>query len=859
MPEWSLASLVGWDSDEVFGYNTQKLVWIRDRHIGYIYYSIVGSVLLWILGYQILWSNKHFLQKDVDGLARMWYSHPTVGNCDPALPSCKSDFQSLKELPYCDAYEGGQENPQRAHCSFENKITAIPSGVTDNRLFIPTAVEVVTERQACHPGPSNGYTCINEYEALQGSDCLGAGGYMCKTRGNKSNQFYYIADVRNFKIRFTSSYERDHVRGTSLMHRAHVGLCSSQMRSERRVRTWAERSGLAMKSWCGQGDVKLEMLPCAPGVECGKLRSMGPGNQSTISDWLSLGGGGLSGQQAGNRSDGLFNHSEEAARTNRSGEPHWAPATVKANEAKPLPPAAQRATATAGHGAISRVAAQQVGAAAARGGGSSRVAAPQVTIAGGRAAAAELPAEAVPRSIAEEGGQPQQGRALIQRSHTKRLEPRSSTVTEHGEEPTLPPSSPLPKKARHRHHGGEHSAPNESLLPPPIPREFLVFSDSWGDVFSIGRLLELAGVDLDNDYNMDGWTTRQAGTALEVRAVYNNLYPFWSSFGYKPVMYHYEVRELMLPYFSQFKLAEVQPDDYPLTRRYEMQYGVMISFKVGGDFGFFNVLYCFVMLATAFASIAAASTITDLIVLYLHPRRDNFFHLKYQVSADFKDMWKCSTCGFMNELDHVTCRGVPRWMGPSETPECGAERPLVAAGMHRARAKSRVSRMQKRELRRGKNRPRADERPRRSESPPPFSAPSSVEEEAPSSAEEEEERAGESQEEEEPAGEEANAAAPAELPDGIGRSRLALPLQPRTSMFPSPEASPRLLSPTSACLAKADSPRKKLVSDSGFAVTFMESDPEEEAQQPKAQDGGPAGQAAEASSLPEERSSAPAS
>merc|ERR1740138_539700 len=87
------------------------------------------------------------------------------------------------------------------------------------------------------------------------------------------------------------------------------------------------------------------------------------------------------------------------------------------------------------------------------------------------------------------------------------------------------------------------------------------YSNAWGDVFSLSELLELAGVDLDKDVNMDGWSAREAGIALEVSAVYHNLSPILSSFGYRPVRYQYEVRELMLPYVSRTQMSSVQPDD----------------------------------------------------------------------------------------------------------------------------------------------------------------------------------------------------------------------------------------------------------------------------------------------------------
>merc|ERR1712046_472480 len=110
---------------------------------------------------------------------------------------------------------------------------------------------------------------------------------------------------------------------------------------------------------------------------------------------------------------------------------------------------------------------------------------------------------------------------------------------------------------------------------------------------------------------MDGWTTRQGGTTLEVHAVYNNLYPIKSSFGYREVEYHYEVRELMLPYVSRWQLSTVQPPDYPVTRRYEVKYGLHITFSVAGSFGSFNILYFIINLTAAFALLTSATTVID--------------------------------------------------------------------------------------------------------------------------------------------------------------------------------------------------------------------------------------------------------
>lgn len=542
--------LLGMDTDEALAYSTKKVVWIRDRYVGLCYYSLIAAVVLWVIGGQILWRNEHFLTKDVEGLARMWYSHPTLNNCDPTTASCKSNYTSLTDLEYCDEYRGPRRSGvQQSHCQYEDKLSLVPDGVTDNKLFFPTAVEVVTERRHCHPSNGNDYICDGKYLALNGSNCLHPN-YLCRDRAGEIDQFHYVADIKNFKIRFTSSYARDDIRGTSLMHPAFLGVCESLLRTDSKPRTWTERQSVLEHNQC-RGNPTLEKLPCEFGVDCAQMRKF---------DLLEDTGVRVVGEGISSRMRDL---------------------TSKAS----------------------------------------------------------IPGQAFDDT------------ALLTRSRRQ------------GQKKSRKHHALLRKDSGLANERGHVS-------------KFTEYSDNWGDVFTVGRLLQLAGADLDLDYNMDGWTTRQAGTVLEVRAVYNNLYPVLSTFGYKPVRYHYEINELMLPYVSRVQMSEDQPRDYPQTRRYEIQYGVLVHFRVAGSFGFFNLVYLLLMLTTAFALTATASTLTDLFFLYLSDQSDNFFHLKYEVSPDFSDMWRCDTCGFFNLDDHNKCQGVPKFMCPKTTAPCGAVRPL---------------------------------------------------------------------------------------------------------------------------------------------------------------------------------------
>merc|ERR1719375_601053 len=116
------------DVDGWFGYSTKKIVFIRDRYLGFIYYGLVFVVVLYIFGVQILVHNEQFLLSSVQGIARMKVSHPTQSLCDSSLPDCKSAYRSLRELNYCTTYAGKDTASHQAHCKFEDATTIMPDG-----------------------------------------------------------------------------------------------------------------------------------------------------------------------------------------------------------------------------------------------------------------------------------------------------------------------------------------------------------------------------------------------------------------------------------------------------------------------------------------------------------------------------------------------------------------------------------------------------------------------------------------------------------------------------------------------------------------------------------------------------------
>merc|ERR1719329_1091753 len=67
------------------------------------------------------------------------------------------------------------------------------------------------------------------------------------------------------------------------------------------------------------------------------------------------------------------------------------------------------------------------------------------------------------------------------------------------------------RNAREQHSSGKSVEKSEHSRPTPP-----VYASSWGDTFKLGKLMQLAKIDLDRHYNMDNVSARMAGTIIEV-------------------------------------------------------------------------------------------------------------------------------------------------------------------------------------------------------------------------------------------------------------------------------------------------------------------------------------------------------
>lgn len=530
-------TIFGFDTDEVFAYSTKKTVWIRDRWIGLLWYSLLLLIAIWVLGFQILYGNEHYKLRDVKGMGAVTVKQPTKDFCDSLDTGCKATFKRTSELDYCrmppnmrnQSMKGGKAKHRRT-CQRMSKESLFPRSIQDNKVFVPTAIEFYTQERLCDPTADD--DCQDEY----------------KLKGGPRR--YFVADIEHFQLGFVSSYKRDEIVGASYDLAGHYQICSSGLR-----RTWEQRM---VQPDCSSAPKAA--IPCAAGHSC------------------------------------KYKHKD--------------------------------------------------------------------------------PPSAFPIDLSFKT--PSLG--LMEAEDSGKAQSASSSSAE------LPNGLHLRLSSAHRRHRNHHKdAPghdrNEKVEAntPTTPQEDaddnFAFATAEYDVFRIFKLLRLAGLDLDESLNDSGESIREAGAVITIDALYNNLHAWRSSLGKHDVEYTYAVRESPMRQMKQEGLAEQQPDDFPNTRVIEVRHGLLIELQVTGSFGFFSIVYLLVMLTTSLALVAGASKITDMIATYLHPRRANYFHLKYEVSADFSDLWKCECCGYFNEDQHTTCHGMHTWERPKRHDMCRHPRP----------------------------------------------------------------------------------------------------------------------------------------------------------------------------------------
>jgi len=164
-----------------------------------------------------------------------------------------------------------------------------------------------------------------------------------------------------------------------------------------------------------------------------------------------------------------------------------------------------------------------------------------------------------------------------------------------------------------------------------------IISIEDGDVLSLESILALAGKSLDETWEAkDGGIRdiRTRGIAVVVNIEYQNL-KRWTLF--KPNDPWYTISVKAMP-AREFKSSQVEEHrSKPNAREMKLSYGTMVIIEQTGYLAFFNPIFALMSLTSAMALLAVSTTLTELLMLSVLPRKEEYSGLKYLESKDFNE------------------------------------------------------------------------------------------------------------------------------------------------------------------------------------------------------------------------------
>jgi hypothetical protein len=133
--------------DQLFVFETSKVVAIHDKQLGCLRYSLMLIVAVYVLVYQIWYCGDHFAEETV---VPNWRVELTWTGCDflnPKKDCGQAPTKKLTELPYCTVYTGPDPAPVQKECENFNAEEIFKPLLGGH--MIPSYVEHYYLKQVC--------------------------------------------------------------------------------------------------------------------------------------------------------------------------------------------------------------------------------------------------------------------------------------------------------------------------------------------------------------------------------------------------------------------------------------------------------------------------------------------------------------------------------------------------------------------------------------------------------------------------------------------------------------------------------------------------------------------------------------
>eukprot|EP00927_Polykrikos_kofoidii_P076820 TRINITY_DN73847_c0_g1_i1.p1 TRINITY_DN73847_c0_g1~~TRINITY_DN73847_c0_g1_i1.p1 ORF type:complete len:525 (+),score=55.69 TRINITY_DN73847_c0_g1_i1:81-1655(+) len=182
--------------DDVFAYQTPKVVLIRDRYVGFIRVSLMAAIFCLIIIFEILYKGKHLVDEGGSGVYRLQLQQPTENGCNLKLDDCKQNFSSLSDLAYCQQ-SSRVYTAAKKPCRYFDGLDL--STDFDSGIAVTTNIEQLNQQRSCVPSKDNNWSCNDKlYVSLNADSNV--------THHTSSIQDTFAADVGRFTLLIDHSF-----------------------------------------------------------------------------------------------------------------------------------------------------------------------------------------------------------------------------------------------------------------------------------------------------------------------------------------------------------------------------------------------------------------------------------------------------------------------------------------------------------------------------------------------------------------------------------------------------------------------------------------------------------------------------
>jgi len=187
---WMGNEWFGQDVDNLFAYQTVKVVKVRDRALGFVKTLLLVAIIAYIFVFNIWFKGMHFVESGVEGISRLQWQEP-VNKCNPYHVECDASYTGIKDLPYCTQYSGDKPATGVVRdCDYFDARELPVNGILG--VLLPTYIVSYKQMRACKPGAPR---CNGKWKYIHADGSLQTG-----TGYGTAHSSTFVADVEDFTL-----------------------------------------------------------------------------------------------------------------------------------------------------------------------------------------------------------------------------------------------------------------------------------------------------------------------------------------------------------------------------------------------------------------------------------------------------------------------------------------------------------------------------------------------------------------------------------------------------------------------------------------------------------------------------------